>query len=480
MKMTYEEAREFIQEAAKSGSVLGLVSIRRLMEELGNIQDTLPVIHIAGTNGKGSVGAYLAAVFQRAGLHVGRYCSPAVFDPLEVWQYDGNYITKEEYANVMSQVKSACDIMLSKGFECPTVFEIETAAAFVWFSEKKPDVVLLEVGMGGATDATNVISRPIASVITTISMDHMQFLGDTVAKIAAVKAGIIKEGCPVFSAPQEDAVTEVLQSVAREKHTKLVLLDAGACRLLEQKPGLLRMEYRSEAYGTLLLETKLAGIYQLRNAALAAETALALLPGLVTEVGKPDVNGECSRVVQAWNHGGSSAEERIDAQAKVSDNVNGVPKYEWLRTTVQQGIADAAWPGRFEVIGRNPLFIIDGAHNEDAAKCLERTLQNCFTNTKLTYIIGVLADKEHEKMLRILLPHADAVYTVTPDNPRALRAEALRDEAEKLHGNVTCCGLIRDAVSQALFHAKEAGTPILAFGSLSYLRDLKTAYNELM
>jgi dihydrofolate synthase/folylpolyglutamate synthase len=382
-----------------------------------------------------------------------------------VWQHDGNQITKEEYANVMSQVKSACDIMLSKGFDCPTVFEIETAAAFVWFSEKKPDVVLLEVGMGGATDATNVISRPIASVITTISMDHMQFLGDTVAKIAAVKAGIIKEGCPVFSAPQEDAVAEVLQSVAHEKHAKLVLLNAGACRLLEQKPGLLRMEYRSEVYGTLLLETKLAGIYQLRNAALAAETALALLPGLVTEVGKPDA--AVGRAAAPGNH-----------PAKGSDNLRGVHGCDWLRTTVQQGIADAAWPGRFEVIGREPLFIIDGAHNEDAAKCLERTLQNCFTNTKLTYIIGVLADKEHEKMLRILLPHADVVYTVTPDNPRALRAEALRNEAAKLHGNVTCCGSIRDAVSQALFHAKEAGTPILAFGSLSYLKDLKTAYME--
>jgi dihydrofolate synthase/folylpolyglutamate synthase len=465
------------------------------MEELGNIQDTLPVIHIAGTNGKGSVGAYLSAIFQRAGLHVGRYCSPAVFDPLEVWQYDGNQITKEEYANVMSQVKSACDIMLSKGFECPTVFEIETAAAFVWFSEKKPDVVLLEVGMGGETDATNVISRPIASVITTISMDHMQFLGDTVAKIAAVKAGIIKEGCPVFSAPQVGAVAEVLQSVAHEKHAKLVLLDAGDSRLLEQKPGRLRMEYRSVSYGTLLLETKLAGIYQLRNAALAAETALAIIPALLSDAVKSDVgeretvvkqdaNGECPKVFQAENHGGSSAEGRTDAQEnqpeKSSDNVSGVTKYEWLCNIVQQGIADAAWPGRFEVIGREPLFIIDGAHNEDAAKCLERTLQNCFTNTKLTYIIGVLADKEHEKMLRILLPHADAVYTVTPDNPRALRAEALRDEAAKLHGNVTCCGSIRDAVSQALFHAKEAGTPILAFGSLSYLRDLKTAYNELM
>jgi dihydrofolate synthase/folylpolyglutamate synthase len=439
MEMTYEEARGFIREAAKSGSVLGLLSITRLMEELGNVQETLPIIHIAGTNGKGSVGAYLAAIFRKAGLHVGRYCSPAVFDPLEVWQYDGKNISETEYANVMSQVKSACDIMLSKGFACPTVFEIETAAAFVWFAEKKPDVVLLEVGMGGETDATNIISHPIASVITTISMDHMQFLGDTVAKIATVKAGIIKDGCPVFSAPQEYSAAEVLRRRAQEKHASLVLLEEESARLVSQEPGRLCMEYRSEKYGTLFLETKLAGLYQLRNAALAAETALALLPELV---------------------------------------VSEIPSNEQLRTTVQQGVADAVWPGRFEVIGHEPLFIIDGAHNEDAARCLARTIQNCFTNTPLTYIIGVLADKEHGKMLRLLLPYADAVYTVTPDNPRALDAGALAEEAARLHGNVICCDSIRDAAGQALFHAKQAGTPVLAFGSLSYLKDLKEVYQE--
>jgi dihydrofolate synthase/folylpolyglutamate synthase len=360
-----------------------------------------------------------------------------VFDPLEVWQYDGANISQTEYANAMSQVKSACDIMLSKGFEYPTVFEIETAAAFVWFSEKKPDVVLLEVGMGGETDATNVITHPFASVITTISMDHMQFLGDTVAKIAAVKAGIIKEGCPVFSAPQEPTAAEVLKSAACEKNAKLVLLEDSA-RLVSQEPGKLCMEYRSEKYGTLLLETKLAGTYQLRNAALAAETALALLPELIAE------------------------------DTKMDD--------EQLKNIVQQGIAEAAWPGRFEVIGRDPLFVIDGAHNEDAAKSLARTIQNCFTNTSLTYIIGVLADKEHEKMLKTLLPYADMVYTVTPDNPRALAAEALAKEAAKFHDHVICCASVQEAVSQALSHAKETGTPILAFGSLSYLKDLKQAY----
>jgi dihydrofolate synthase/folylpolyglutamate synthase len=437
--MTYDEARAFIKEAAKSGSVLGLLSITRLMEELGNVQDTLPIIHIAGTNGKGSVGAYLDSVFKKAGLHTARYCSPAVFDPLEVWQYDGENISQTEYANVMSQVKSACDIMLSKGFEYPTVFEIETAAAFVWFSQKKPDVVLLEVGMGGETDATNVVVHPFASVITTISMDHMQFLGDTVAKIAAVKAGIIKEGCPVFSAPQDLSAAEVLKSVSREKHAKLMLLEDSA-RLVSQEPGRLCMEYPSENNGTLFLETKLAGSYQLRNAALAAETALVLLPELIVK------------------------------DTKMDD--------EQLKSIVQQGIAEAAWPGRFEVIGRAPLFIIDGAHNEDAAKSLARTIQNCFTNTSLTYIIGVLADKEHEKMLKTLLPYADMVYTVTPDNPRALDAKALAKEAAKFHDHVICCASVQEAVDLALSHAKEAGTPIVAFGSLSYLNDLKQAYGE--
>jgi dihydrofolate synthase/folylpolyglutamate synthase len=450
--MDYEEARAYIKEASKSGSVLGLLSIRRLMEELGNIQEELPIIHIAGTNGKGSVGAYLDSIFRKAGLHVGRYCSPAVFDPLEVWQYDGKNITKDEYAHIMSQVKSACDILLSKGFDCPTVFEIETAAAFVWFFEKKPDVVLLEVGMGGATDATNVIAHPVASVITTISMDHMQFLGNTVAKIAEVKAGIIKEGCPVFSAPQEESAAKVLRSAAQKRHAKLVLLDEASSHALEQKPGLLRMEYKSRSFGTLLLKTSLAGSCQLRNAALAAETALQLLPEIVEDVRTP---------------GKGTSDAKMQEQETFR-----------FRQMVTQGIADAVWPGRFEVIGRDPLFIIDGAHNEDAAKCLARTLQNCFTNTPLTYIIGVLADKEHEKMLRILLPYADAVYTVTPDNPRALDAGALRDEAAKLHGNVTCCDSIRDAVSRALIHAKEAGTSILAFGSLSYLSDLKAAYSK--
>lgn len=435
--MNYEEARAYIREVSKTGSVLGLESIRRLMTELHDVQEGLRIIHIAGTNGKGSTGAYLAAAFAEAGLHVGRYCSPAVFDPLEVWQYDGANISKEEYAKVMSQVKSACDIVVSKGYPAPTVFEVETAAAFVYFAMKQPDVVLLEVGMGGITDATNVIEKPFVSVITTISMDHMQFLGNTLSDIARAKAGIIKEGCPVFCAPQEEAAAQVLLQTAEGKNAPVTMLENSQVSPEAQKPGCLRMTYDSKKYGRFALTTSMAGSYQIRNAALSAEVAAFCLEQL-----KPEI----------------PAEQR--------------------KCLICDGIARTVWQGRFEVIGREPLFVLDGAHNEDAAYCLEKTVQNCFTNTKLVYIIGVLADKEHEKMLRIMLPHAKTVYTVTPHNPRALEAESLADEAVAFCESVRACKSVEEAVTSALKDAERLQLPVLAFGSLSYLKECRDAYQK--
>lgn len=435
--MNYEEARAYIREVSKTGSVLGLESIRRLMMELHDVQEGLRIIHIAGTNGKGSTGAYLAAAFAEAGLHVGRYCSPAVFDPLEVWQYDGANISKEEYAKVMSQVKSACDIVVSKGYPAPTVFEVETAAAFVYFAMKQPDVVLLEVGMGGITDATNVIEKPFVSVITTISMDHMQFLGNTLSDIARAKAGIIKDGCPVFCAPQEEAAAQVLFQTAEGKNAPVTMLENSQVSPEAQKPGCLRMTYDSKKYGRFALTTSMAGSYQIRNAALSAEVAAFCLEQL-----KPEI----------------PAEQR--------------------KRLICDGIARTVWQGRFEVIGREPLFVLDGAHNEDAAYCLEKTVQNCFTNTKLVYIIGVLADKEHEKMLRIMLPHAKTVYTVTPHNPRALEAESLADEAAAFCESVRACKSVEEAVTSALKDAERLQLPVLAFGSLSYLKECRDAYQK--
>lgn len=441
--MTFEEARRFIAESSKTGSILGLESICNLMRELGNIQDQLPVIHIAGTNGKGSTGAYLQAIFEQAGFTTSRYCSPAVFDPLEVFQYCGTTISESEYAHVMSQVKTACDILVSKGNPMPTVFEIETAAAFVWFYQKKPDIVLLEVGMGGETDATNIVKNPLASVITTISRDHMGFLGEKVEDIAAVKAGIIKEKCPVFSAPQQSGVEQVLFKHANRKQAELRMVEEGDCQLLEEAPGRLSFSYKGKNY-----VTGMAGLYQIKNAALAIEVAEYLLPKLMEK-----------KSSQAAVEG--SIEERISKEEIHKEEI------------IKKGIEAARWAGRFEVIQKEPFVIMDGAHNEDAAKQLAQTVHNCFPKQKLIYIIGVLADKEHGKMLELMLPYADQVYTVTPNNPRALDGKQLAEEVRNFHQEVEACDSVTEALKKALQQAKEKKESVLAFGSLSYLGELK-------
>ena len=220
--MNYEQARAYAVNVSRSGSILGLDSIENLMHELGDIQEQLKIIHIAGTNGKGSTGAYLERVLIEAGYRVGRYSSPAVFDPMEVWRINLQSMSHEEYADIMEQVKCACDRMVEKGMEHPTIFEVETAMAFLYFYQKKCDYVLLEVGMGGRTDATNVIRKPVCSVITSVSMDHMQFLGDTLTKIATEKAGIIKPYTTVISAPQVPEVSKVLREICEVQHASYI------------------------------------------------------------------------------------------------------------------------------------------------------------------------------------------------------------------------------------------------------------------
>lgn len=418
--MTYEQARDFLAATSKSGSVLGLESIRNLMKKLSDVQEKLPVIHLAGTNGKGSTGAFLDHILRAAGYSTARYSSPAVFDPLEVWQFQGIPISKNEYARVISEVQIACKQLVAEGKPHPTVFEVETAAAFLWFSWKKPDVVLLETGMGGSTDATNIIKAPLCSVITSISRDHMQFLGDTLTEIAEIKAGIIKKGCPVVSAPQTKEVSGVLERAALKKGSQFQAVREEELSLLSEQAGKLSFSYRGAEY-----RTGLAGIYQMKNAALAMEAA---------------------RIV--WKEKGYS-EERMQA-------------------FFREGIQKAEWPGRFEVLREEPFFILDGAHNEDAAVQLAKTVELCFPGKPLTCIIGVLADKEHKRMLELMLPYADYVYTVTPQNPRALDGRELAAEVAAFGKAVQYCASVAEAVSLALQRKEN----VLAFGSLSYLGEL--------
>ena len=454
--LTYKEAQDFIEEARKRGSVLGLDNMRALMNELGNPQDMIPTIHIAGTNGKGSFGAYLASICKEAGFKVGRYCSPAVFDSLECWQYDGRNITEEEYAEMMSQVKCACDIVVSKGVY-PTAFEIETALAFVYFAKMKPDVCLVEVGMGGALDATNVIKQPLACVFTKISRDHMQFLGNSLTEIATEKAGIMKNGSLIFWGEQEPEVERVLENAfsavtAKDKETGLSTIRGDVytsrIRFTSQKPGELRFSYLGVNY-----MTRMAGMYQIQNATLAIAVFDAIWPRLLFQL---------QDEMQMWND-------------------KSAPLASWLdmEFACRVGILNAVWPGRFEVIGQDPLFIIDGAHNEDAVKQLAITIENSFTNPSVNFIIGILADKEHEKMLEMMMPYANKIYTVTPPNARGLSGEVLADEVRQWHEDVLYCEKIEDAIEKAISQSREDGCPIVAFGSLSYLGELKENYKQI-
>ena len=409
--MTYEEAKVYIEEVSRTGSILGLESIIHLMQELGNVQEMLQIIHIGGTNGKGSTGAFIESVLIEAGYQVGRYTSPAVFEAFEVWRINRENISLEDYLECLNEVKEACERMLAKGMAQPTVFEVETALAFVYFAKKNCDYVLLEVGMGGETDATNLITKPVCSVLTSISMDHMQFLGNTLEEIARVKAGIIKKGCPVITSDgQKEEVLQVIEAVAREKGANLVLAKDGTLSTLGQ------------------VSLGLLGEYQIENANLAITVCKEIL--------------------------------------NISHEV------------IKCGLKNTYWPGRFEVLRTSPTLILDGAHNEDAAKKLATSLQNYFTNRKITYIIGVLADKEHKKMLEIMLPLAERIYTVTPPNKRALAGEILAEEVESLGQKAINCAEIEEAVREVLLSATEDEV-IVAFGSLSYLKEVKEAAERL-
>lgn len=425
-----KKVQTYLKQIQKSGGIiLGLDSIRALMEELGNVQEKLNVIHVAGTNGKGSVCAMLTSILMEAGYRVGTYTSPAVFDKLEQYQVNGQPISEQEFAEVVTEVKEACDRMLEKGWNQPTVFEVETAAAFLYFYRKECQAVVLETGMGGDTDATNIIRKPLVSVLTSISMDHMKFLGDDLKEIARAKAGIIKEeGTAVVAAPGQEAVRQVIEEVCRKKKAVLVYAEAGKAEHVRRE-----QERLCFSYGELgELRLSMTGAYQVQNGICAIEAAKAL---------------------------------RSKGMNLTDDHI-------------RRGLEKARWEGRFSILCREPLFVIDGAHNEDAAKKLQETLKMGFTNRKIIYIIGVLADKEHEKMLKTMLPLAWKVFTVTPDNPRALDGKALAEEAGRYHKDVRYIPGIPEAVKQAMAYATKEQAMILSFGSLSYLGEIKEALKE--
>lgn len=414
-------AMDFIAYAEGFGSRLGLDTIKELLKRLGNPQNARPVIHIAGTNGKGSIFAFLESCFREAGYRVGRYVSPTLFGYLERYQINGSWMGQSDFNALCSKVKNACDEMVKDGFLQPTVFEVETAIAFLYFQKENVDVVLLETGMGGEQDATNVVEKPLATVFASISMDHMSFLGNTLEEIAKVKSGIMREGVPVVIAPMESSAQNVLLTRAKEMNAPVSLVKKPTAKY---KLTETIFTYKDEDYAI-----SLAGTFQPENAACAIATC-----------------------------------ELVKEKLPVSTE------------QIKLGLENATWKGRFEVVNERPYIIRDGAHNIDAARRLKETLKQYFPNKKITFIMGVYKDKQYDDMIQEVSELANAFYAVTPPNPeRALSAKTLRSHIISVVKNNS---KIRHAIeikafgnmSNALFYAQDHSQMkdvIVVFGSLS-------------
>lgn len=420
--MNYKEARVYLDEVSKYGSVLGLDNMRELLERLGNPQDDLKFIHISGTNGKGSALSYMSTILSGAGLRTGRYISPTLYAYRERIQVDGEMIDRESLAALVTVVKEAVDAMEAEKKGSPTVFEVETALSFLYFKEKKCDIVVLETGLGGTLDATNVVKTTVMEMISSIGMDHMEFLGGTLQEIAENKAGIIKPRTWVVSAEQDPQAAAVIRRVCREKECRLSVVDPDAFQDVHY--GYDRQTFSYKDWKDV--EITLAGTYQVTNAALALEAVEALR-----------------------NLGYSLTEEQV-----------------------RKGMKEAFWRGRFSVIHKNPVVVIDGAHNPAAAKVLKDSLETYFQGKDLHFIIGVFADKDYQSVISMTAPLAKHIITIqTPDNQRALPAEQLRDAVAKVNPSVEAAGSIREAVRKSMENAQKDDV-IVAFGSLSFLGEL--------
>lgn len=417
--MTYREAMGYMEQIQKRGSVLGLSAVKNLLERLHNPQEQLSVIHVAGTNGKGSICTFLEYLYRAEGKRVGRYLSPTLHCYLERFQINGGYMEEDTFAALVTELYPILEEMKQEGRELPTAFEIETAIAFLFFVRSQVDIVILETGMGGRMDATNVVSHPLCTVFAEIGMDHMQFLGETIEKITHEKAGIMKDSCPVVIYPNEALIVEQLKKEAGlhkiEKDMLRVISKEDVQILSESLEGT-DFIYRGEPY-----HINLMGTFQVYNAVTAIETKL-LLDGAL----------------------------------------------------YGNALADATWEGRFEKVSDKPFLIRDGAHNIDGAKALKESIQKHFTNYKIIFIIGVLKDKEYGKMMEMLCPMAESVYTITPECERGLEALVLKQSVLPYCEKVSACNSLLEALMgakkdyQSYVDVKEPAV-IVAWGSLSYI-----------
>ena len=423
--MSYASTLEYIHSVKWQGSKPGLSRTQTLLAALGNPEQKLKFIHIAGTNGKGSTAACLASCLQAAGYRVGLYTSPYINRFNERMQVDGVPIPDQDLEDLVNQIRPAADAMA----DSPTEFELITALAFLYFTQRHCDIVVLEVGLGGTLDSTNVIGPPEAAVITALGLDHTAQLGNSLAEIARTKAGIIKGGCPVISyggIPEADAV---IAEVCQQKGSSLHLVDFSQLTLHPASLSGTRFDF-----GDLKeLSLPLLGSYQPRNAAVAITTLKVL----------------------------------ADAGWTVSDEA------------IRKGLAAVQWPGRFELLRSTPPFLLDGSHNPPGMEATAQSLRDRFPDQKFTFLISVMADKDVKGMLAPILPLAREFVAVRANLPRAMPAEQLADLIRSLGGKAETAPTIPAGVARALELAGETG-PVCALGTLYFSFDVRQALNALI
>ena len=414
-QMTYEETMDWIQQIGKSGIVLGLERMEELLNRLGRPERALNIIHVAGTNGKGSVCTFIAAILEAAGYKVGRYISPTLYDYRERIQMNGAYIEPEVLTEGMSRIREICESMAADGLEVPTVFEVETALSFWYFKKKSCDFVVLETGMGGRLDSTNVVEHPVLSVITSISMDHMAQLGNTLSAIAFEKAGILKSGTPAVLASQKPEAMDVLLAQCREKNIPSAVV-AWDQMVVRERRLFVHQTFDYKQYKGLSIH--LDGTYQVENACLAIEAIEAL---------------------------------KLETP---------------MQRAITQGLSGARWPGRCQCLSKEPLIFIDGAHNPDGTAALRETIETYFPERRKILVMGVFADKDYEAILKEMHSVSEMLISFTPQNVRGLDSGDLKIAAQRYFDQAIDGKTGENALEIA---KKQAGPEdvIIIFGSLS-------------
>ncbi|EXM40435.1 hypothetical protein RASY3_00625 [Ruminococcus albus SY3] len=422
--MTYEQTLEYLRKAATRGSVLGLDRVKELLHLLGDPQEKLKIIHISGTNGKGSFAAMLSSVLRCSGYRTGSFCSPAMTGVTDSYRINGAEISKDRFADLIGNIVPIAESMAEK----PTEFEVIAAAAYLLFAEENCDIAVVECGMGGDGDATNVMKAPLLSVITNVALDHCGFLGSTTAEIAGHKAGIIKQDCPAYFGGKDSDALAVISKRAEQLGAPLALYDDSPLSDISYSLDGISFRWNGENY-----MVPLCGTYQRDNI----------------------VNLMCC-VEILRKHGMT-----IDTDS------------------LRKGLAETVWQGRFEVMYRDPYVVYDGAHNPDGIAKAAESIEMYFPD-KAVLLIGVMADKDYRLYADMLGRFIEKVYTVTPDNPRALDSAALAEVFADKNIPAESFEYLPDGVSAAYEHAKEKGLPLIALGSLYMYREFREAMKLIL